>query len=165
MDYKAYSKIKLRQEERIAIMIISMVDTALETQFQKLDRKLSDCKAFKRNRGMLKYILRDITTHVLKDQPTDVIRHLLRQANDYCIDLRLKGPIREINDDIVMPRDTLRRFLDYIICDHCATCLATPEEAAKCELRRLLINYIDEPDTQFDTCGYRDACKIDIVEE
>ena len=154
MDWKEYSKRRLREEERIGVMRLDAITRSFEAALEPLQGKLAGEKYLKRDVACAKKLIGKIRDAALKEVPQDARDVLLRQSRDYIVTVA-KVQIERHMDEVVMPMKDEWQFVHIVLDSRCKICMATPGEARACEIRALLRRYTDEPEPlSAGECGF-----------
>ena len=159
MEYEEYAKVRLRNEERMAVTEMDMLGRSFEAAVNALAPRLEakGVKGIKRDIGMLRHICKRIVRETLETAPgvpAETADHLIRQSRDFRFALERISPVRK-QEEVVMTLEDEWQFIQITLESRCAMCLKTPGEVRSCQLRKLLRKYADEPKPGAMTeCGF-----------
>ena len=154
MDWKEYSRRRLREEERIGVMRLDAITRSFEAAVEPLHGKLAGERYVKRDVACAKKLIGKIRDAALKDVPEDQRAVLMRQSRDYIITVA-KIQVQRQMDEVIMPMDNEWQFVHIVLDSRCKICMATAGEARACGVRALLRRYTDEPEPlSAGECGF-----------
>lgn len=155
MDWAEYNKRRLRNEERLAVMQMDMLERSFDAALDTLSDRLSGVKGVKRDRGMIKFICRRLLEAALGDCPEDLAAQILRQSRDYCLGLERKSVTRR-QEECVMPLCDEWQFIHIALDARCGLCMLDEAGCRACGVRQLLRRYCDEPEPgSLTACGFQ----------
>ena len=154
-NWDEYSRRRLSNEERVAIMTIDLLTRSWEHSLSKLRGRLGEYKNLKRDLGFIKYSARKIIEAALEGTEDDIAAHLVRQSRDWRLGLERVGPTRR-QEEVTMPLEDEWQMIHIVLESRCGLCMMTDGEARMCKIRKLLRKYCDEPEPQLlHGCGYQ----------
>lgn len=157
MDYPEYKKRRLRNEERLAVMQLDMLGRSFETAVSALGGRFEQVKNVKRDVGMMKYICNRLVRAALETDPGvpgEIAAQIMRQSRDFRFALERISPVRKM-EECVMTLEDEWKLIHITLDSRCKICLKTGEECRKCEVRKLLRKFVDEPEPgSLTECGY-----------
>lgn len=152
-SYDAYRRSRLSQQERQGVMKLDMLTRSFEKATIDLAARLKGYKYLKRDLGAINGALVRIRKAAMEGVQEDIEKTILRQSWDYMMSIEKCSPIRRPGE-IVMPMEDEWQLIELALSERCAMCLKTDAEARKCELRKLLRRYTNEPEPELSACGF-----------
>lgn len=152
-NYDEYRRSRMSNDERQGIMTLDMLGRSFDEAAEKLAGRLKSYKYLKRDLGAIRGALLRIRTAALDGVQKDIEETILRQSWDYTLTIARVSPIKP-SGNIVMPMEHEWQLISLALDERCGVCLKTDAEARKCELRKLLRHYLNEPEPELSACGY-----------
>ena len=158
MDYPEYKKRRLRNEERLAVMQIDMLGRSFEDAVRALGGRLEKVKGVKRDLGMVRYICDRLIKETLETDPGvpgEIAAQIIRQSRGFRLSLERISPVRKM-EECVMTLEDEWKLIHITLDSRCGICLKVGEECRRCEVRKLLRKFVDEPEPgSLTECGYQ----------
>lgn len=154
MDYPEYKKRRLRNEERLAVMQLDMLTRSFGEAVCALENRLKGYKYTKRDPNCVLSICKKLVREALGESPQDIAAQIMRQSRDFRFALERISPVRKM-EECVMTLEDEWKLIHITLDSRCKICLKTGEECRKCEVRKLLRKFVDEPEPgSLTECGY-----------
>lgn len=157
MDYGEYSKRRLKNEERMGVMMLDMLTRSYGDAVNALGDRLKDVKYVKRDSALLSSICKRLIKAVFETAPgtpADLAAQIIRQSRDFHLVIERKAVVRR-QDECVMPIADEWQFVQITLDARCSICLKDDRQCRECGVRKLLRRYLDEPDPGcLSGCGY-----------
>lgn len=158
MDYKEYKKRRLRNEERLAVMQIDMLGRSFDDAIRVLGGRLEHVKGVKRDLGMIRHICKRLVYEALNTDPGvpgEIAAQIIRQSRDFRFALERISPVKKM-EECVMTLEDEWKLIHITLDSRCKLCLKSGEDCKRCEIRKLLRKFVDEPEPgSLTECGYQ----------
>lgn len=155
MDWEAYKRRRMNNEERAAVMHLDMLSRSFEYCLGKLAGRLAGYRYLKRDAAMVKSVCGRLRDAALGENPGELEQQIVRQSRDYRLGLERVSPIRRA-EEVVMPLEDEWQLIHICLESRCGLCMMTAGESATCKIRALLRRYCDEPEPgMLRGCGYQ----------
>ena len=144
---------RLRGDERKGVMWLDMLGRSFGQAVGLLEGRLADDKYLKRDVGMMRHICMRLMKQALAGETDDVAAQILRQSRDFELHLARVAAVKQ-HEEVTMPLEDEWQLIHICLESRCKICMKTDAECRACEIRRLLLRYVEEPDPGLMGCGF-----------
>lgn len=154
MTYEEYRLSRMSNLERQGIMMLDMLSRSFAASYAPLAARIEKAyKWGKRDLGMIAGAIGRLKAAALSGVQEDIQQTIDRQSRDFVLGLERRSPVRK-GQEIVMPIEDEWQLIQIAMTERCSVCVKDSAECRRCELRKLLRRYTNEPEPEFDTCGF-----------
>lgn len=123
-------------DDRATVLTLSTMITWAERLAVKPTKRLDKPKYKQRARHILKH-LEELTKGAVEGLDYDAREGLHRFARNHDVVITPADRVKGMKAYVVIEADDFTYLMDRVVCD-CNTCLATPTEIKKCEMKKIL---------------------------
>lgn len=155
---RKYRKSRFTSMERQGLMMLDMLGRSFEAVTGALDGRLSEYRYTKRDVGAVRAAIGRLRNAAMEGAQEDTRQMINRQSRDYRLGIERIGPVSgDPAHEMVMPMEDVWQLVNLALTERCNMCVKTAQEARRCELRKLLRRYTNEPEPGYAPCGFTEV--------